>query len=299
MRRNLCGVLHPHASVAKSTGNPHWQEVKTCNVSKVQLLRPLPFAIAACGNLISSMCTTKGVIFHLASSCHFPPSNLCTKFDLGQNWKSKFIGKLFIAHKQEEELVSQCWIFVLQGPNCDVWLLSLTKKLHVWLHWGDSTMIFLLQRPVNVDQMFQSCVVSHSWNMLLKLLIPLATSWNALEMRCYLLKRLKPLMLLKRLILLKPFESVAGAPIDRWSTHTGRFKSFKSTPAVSRVSRALLKRAIETLAASCYLLKYSWNVMLSLETLETLDTLETQTRLEINSRHDLPDLTGGSQALLS
>jgi len=68
------------------------------------------------------------------------------------------------------------------------------------------------------------------------------------------------------------------------------FKSFKSKPAVSRVSKALLKCALETLDTHCYLLKCSWNVLLSLEMLETLDALETQTRLEINRRHHLPDL---------
>jgi len=40
----------------------------------------------------------------------------------------------------------------------------------------------------------------------------------------------------------------------------------------------LLKRPLETLAISCYLLKYSWNVLLSLETLDTLEMLETLPR---------------------
>jgi len=52
----------------------------------------------------------------------------------------------------------------------------------------------LQQRPVNVDEMFQSCVIGHSWNMLLKLLkllLSLEISWNTLETCCCLLKLLK------------------------------------------------------------------------------------------------------------
>jgi len=38
---------------------------------------------------------------------------------------------------------------------------------------------------------FQSCVISHSWNVLLKHLTSLEMSWNALEICCYLLKCFK------------------------------------------------------------------------------------------------------------
>jgi len=129
------------------------------------------------------------------------------------------------------------------------------------------------------------------------LLVTLETcSWNS----CHLLKPLE--MLLKcvaiswnawnawhswnswcswnRLKVLPARQSIDEActrrPFKEFQEHAGCFKSFNSP--------------LETLDTYCYLLKCSWNVLLSLETLESLDTLETQTRLEINRRHHLPDL---------
>jgi len=67
-----------------------------------------------------------------------------------------------------------------------------------------------------------------------------------------------------------------------------------SKTVFQNVCQALLKHALETLeilATSWYLLKHSWNVLLSLETLETLDTLETALEmLEIESRLIYPTL---------
>jgi len=57
----------------------------------------------------------------------------------------------------------------------------------------------------------------------------------------------------------------------------------------------VLKHALETLETvetvdnSCYLLKHSWNVLLSLETTETLETLEMVCR---GASQHLPDLAG-------
>jgi len=122
-----------------------------------------------------------------------------------------------------------------------------------------------LQGRVNFAHVIQSCMISHSWNMLLKLLkllLSLAISWNALEMCCYLLKLLKLLTLLKRL---------KRNALSSESAPAGISKS------IWILNSTLLKRALETLetlAISCYLLTHSWNVLLSLETLETLDALE-------------------------
>jgi len=61
----------------------------------------------------------------------------------------------------------------------------------------------------------------------------------------------------------------------------------------ARVSRALLKRALETLEMldnSCHLLKLSWDVLLTLETVETVETLETPNATGHCRSIDLPHL---------
>ena len=100
----------------------------------------------------------------------------------------------------------------------------------------------------------------------------LAVSWNTLEMCCCLLKRLKCLKLLK-LLKCPARKDLSAKPA------LIRFRN-----SIAGMPLKLLKRALETLETldkSCYLLKHSWNVLLSLETLEMLGTLKT---LEMGAR---------------
>jgi len=111
----------------------------------------------------------------------------------------------------------------------------------------------------------ESCFISHSWNVLLKLLMlltNLAVSWNTLEMCCCLLKRLKLVMLLK---LLKRFWNPcrrASGNFASLSVRARRFKSFKSSWNVLLKLLTTLAVSWNTLEMCCYLLKRLKLVML-------------------------------------
>jgi len=129
----------------------------------------------------------------------------------------------------------------------------------------------LQQDPAKI---IQSCVISHSWNMLLKLLLSLETSWNALKTSCYLLKLLK----------------CAWNSWNPWNSSNARHAIIKcKTPFNSILKlerRPMLFKLLKRSWNSCHLLKplemclkwvdVSWNSWNAPETLETRPACMTQ-----------------------